>query len=158
MCAKLLQSCPTLCDLWTVAPQAPLSVETVQTRILEWVAKPSSRESSRPRDRTRISYISCIGFSTLQKSNENLVWESERYLTGRLSPERGPTFPVGMLKVWATVRIGNSIQILMFINIQTSLMVSQIRGTVKNPDSFFSWGISPANKYGAFSETSVGMG
>lgn len=29
-------------------------------------------------------------------------------------------------------------------------MVSQIRGTVKNPDSFFSWGISPANKYGAF--------
>ena len=26
-CAQSLQSCPTLCDLWTVAHQAPLSVE-----------------------------------------------------------------------------------------------------------------------------------
>ena len=26
MCAKSLQSCPTLCDLWTVAHQAPLSM------------------------------------------------------------------------------------------------------------------------------------
>ena len=29
-------------------------------KTLEWVAMPSSRGSSRPRDRTRISYISCI--------------------------------------------------------------------------------------------------
>ena len=33
----------------------------LQARILEWVAMPSSRGSSRPRDRTHISYISCIG-------------------------------------------------------------------------------------------------
>jgi len=33
----------------------------LQGRILEWVAMPSSRESSWPRDWTRISYISCIG-------------------------------------------------------------------------------------------------
>ena len=33
----------------------------LQGRILEWVAIPSSRESSWPRDWTRISYISCIG-------------------------------------------------------------------------------------------------
>ena len=26
VCAKLLQSCPTLCNLWTVALQAPLSM------------------------------------------------------------------------------------------------------------------------------------
>ena len=32
----------------------------LQARILEWVAMPSSRESSWPRDWTRISYISCI--------------------------------------------------------------------------------------------------
>ena len=31
-----------------------------QTRILEWVARPSSRGSSRPRDRTRVSYVSCF--------------------------------------------------------------------------------------------------
>ena len=29
-------------------------------RILEWVAMPSSRESSQPRNQTRISYLSCI--------------------------------------------------------------------------------------------------
>ena len=31
----------------------------LQARILEWVALPSSRGSSRPKDQTRISYISC---------------------------------------------------------------------------------------------------
>ena len=33
----------------------------LQARILEWVAFPSTRGSSQARDRTRISYISCIG-------------------------------------------------------------------------------------------------
>ena len=35
---------------WTVAHQAPLSMEILQARILEWVAMPSSRGSSQPRD------------------------------------------------------------------------------------------------------------
>ena len=35
---------------WTVARQAPLSRGIVQARILEWVAMPSSRGSSQPRD------------------------------------------------------------------------------------------------------------
>ena len=33
----------------------------LQARTLEWVAMPSSRGPSRPRDQTYISYISCIG-------------------------------------------------------------------------------------------------
>ena len=32
--------------LWTAARQAPLSMGTLQARILEWVAMPSSRGSS----------------------------------------------------------------------------------------------------------------
>ena len=40
---------------WTVAHQALLSMGIVQTRILEWVAMPSSRDSSQPRDRTQVS-------------------------------------------------------------------------------------------------------
>ena len=44
----------------TVACQAPLSMGILQARILEWVAMPSSRGWSRPRDGTRISYVSCI--------------------------------------------------------------------------------------------------
>ena len=46
--------------LWTVAYQAPPSMG-FSTRILEWVAVPSSRGSSPPRDWTCISYVSCIG-------------------------------------------------------------------------------------------------
>ena len=42
---------------WTVAHQVPLSLGILQARILEWVATSSSRESSRPRDRTCISHI-----------------------------------------------------------------------------------------------------
>ena len=60
MLAKVLQSRPTLCDLQTVAHQAHLSCGIVQARILEWASMPSSRGSSRPRDRTRVSCGFCI--------------------------------------------------------------------------------------------------
>ena len=64
MHAQSTQSCPTLCD--TVACQAPLSMGIFQARTLEWVAMPSSRGSSQPGDRTRISCISCIGRQVVQ--------------------------------------------------------------------------------------------
>ena len=47
--------------LWTAAHQAPLSVGfSRKTRILEWVAMPSSRGSSWPRDWTHVFFSSCI--------------------------------------------------------------------------------------------------
>ena len=62
MCMLSHFSCVQLIvTLWTVACQAPLSLGILQARMLEWVAMPSSRESSWPRDRTHASYISCIG-------------------------------------------------------------------------------------------------
>ena len=36
--------------LWTVTRQALLSMEILQAKMLEWVAMPSSRGSSQPRD------------------------------------------------------------------------------------------------------------
>ena len=45
--------------LWTVAHQAPPSMGF--SKILEWVAMPSSRGPSQPRDQTHVSYISCTG-------------------------------------------------------------------------------------------------
>ena len=42
---------------WTVAYQAPLSMGILQARMLEWVAMPSSRGSSLPRDQTQVSRI-----------------------------------------------------------------------------------------------------
>ena len=52
------QFCLTLCNpVNYMTLQAPLSLEILQARILEWVAMPSSRGSSQARDRTQISCI-----------------------------------------------------------------------------------------------------
>ena len=63
---------------WTVAGQAPLSMGILQARILEWVAMPSSRGSSQPRDGTQVSCIA-DGFFTVGR------WESLCVFRG-LSP------------------------------------------------------------------------
>ena len=66
MCAKLLQSCPTLCDPMDCSPQGfSRNPGILLSRILEWVARPSSRGSSQARDRTHISYVSFIGRQVL---------------------------------------------------------------------------------------------
>ena len=59
--AKLLQSCLILCDPMDYSPPGSSVHGILQARILEWVAMPSSRGSSQPRDKTRVSYVSCIG-------------------------------------------------------------------------------------------------
>ena len=50
--AQLLQSCPILCDPVDCSLPGSSVHGILQTRILEGVAMPSSRRSSRPRDRT----------------------------------------------------------------------------------------------------------
>ena len=60
--AKLLQSCPTLCDPMDCSPPGSSIHGILQARILEWVAIPFSRGSSPPRDQTHISYVNGIGF------------------------------------------------------------------------------------------------
>ena len=61
MHAKLLQSCATLCDPMDYSLPVFSLHGPLQVRILKWFAMPSSRGSSRPRDQTHVSYISCIG-------------------------------------------------------------------------------------------------
>ena len=48
--AKSLQLCPTLCDPIDYSPPGFSVHGILRARILEWVAMPSSRGSSRPRD------------------------------------------------------------------------------------------------------------
>ena len=50
--AKSLSHVRLFATPWTVARQVPLSMGILQARILEWVAMPSCRGSSPPRDRT----------------------------------------------------------------------------------------------------------
>ena len=58
LCAKSLQSHPTLCDPMDCSLSGPSVPGILQARILEWVAMPSSRGSSWPRDWTCVSCIS----------------------------------------------------------------------------------------------------
>ena len=58
---SVARSCLTLCDPTDYGPPGSSVRGISQARILEWVAISSSRGSSRPRDRTRVSCISCIG-------------------------------------------------------------------------------------------------
>ena len=74
------QSCPAP---WTRACQASLSLEILLARILKWVAMPSSRASSQPRDQTQVSYIAGRFFK---------VWatrEAHEYWSGQPIPSPG---------------------------------------------------------------------
>ena len=56
----MLQSCLTLCDSMDCTPPGSSVHRILQAGILVWVAMPSSRGFSQPRDWTRVSCSSCI--------------------------------------------------------------------------------------------------
>ena len=60
LCAKSFQLCLTLWCYGLYNSPSSSDCGVLQARILEWVAMPSSRGLFRPRDRTLISYVSCI--------------------------------------------------------------------------------------------------
>ena len=66
MHAKSLQTCVTLCDPMDCSLPGSSVHGVLLARILAWVAMPSSRGSSLPRDQTHIYSGSCItgGFFT----------------------------------------------------------------------------------------------
>ena len=59
----------------TITCQAPLSI--FQAKILEWVAISYFRASSRPRDQTQVSCISCIGRQILY---HYAMWGVKKYM------------------------------------------------------------------------------
>ena len=70
MCVCLVaQLCLTLCNPLDCCPSGSFVHGILQTRILEWVAMPSSRGSSQPRDQTQVSCIA-DGFLTVWVTRE----------------------------------------------------------------------------------------
>ena len=63
LCVLLPRLCPTLCDPMDCSPPGSSVLEIPQARILEWVAMPSSRGSSRAMYRTRVSCIASRFFT-----------------------------------------------------------------------------------------------
>ena len=60
------QSCPTLCNPMDCSLPGPSVHGILQARILEWVAMPSSRGSSQPRDGLLLILLSsCASFALI---------------------------------------------------------------------------------------------
>ena len=87
MRAKLLQSCLTLCDAMDCSLPGSSVHEILQARILEWVAMPSSRGSSQPRDQIWVSYLSCV----TSKFFTTKPLEKPVYVLINFSPKNYPT-------------------------------------------------------------------
>ena len=66
MYAKSFQLCPTLCDLMDHSPPCSCVHGTLQARILEWLAMPSSSGYSWS-DWTQLSFVSCLGKQVLYR-------------------------------------------------------------------------------------------
>ena len=64
VCAQWFQSCLNLCNPMDCSPPGSSVHGILQARILEWVAMPSSRGSSGPRDQTWISCTAGRFFTT----------------------------------------------------------------------------------------------
>ena len=58
---KSLQSCLTLCNAVDLCSPDSSIHGILQARKLVWAAVSSSMDSSQPRDRTHVSYVSCTG-------------------------------------------------------------------------------------------------
>ena len=82
---SVTQSCPTLCIPMDCSLPGSSVRGILQARIQEWVAVPFSRESSRPRDWTQVSYIAAGLFTTSitlegPKRKESLVIKKRKWL------------------------------------------------------------------------------
>ena len=79
---KSLQSCLILPDPKNGSPSRSSVHGVLQARILEWVAMPSSRGSSQPRDWIYISYVSCISRWFFTTSATTEIFESRLVCQG----------------------------------------------------------------------------
>ena len=68
---KVAQSCLTLCNRMDYTVRGIL-----QARILEWVAYPFSRGSSRPRNWTRVSYVAGRFFTSRATREAQRIWKT----------------------------------------------------------------------------------
>ena len=70
--------CQASCDPMNCSPPGFSAHGSLQAGILEWVAMPSSRGSSQPRDQTCVSYVSCSGVKLRSGAGQGGGWRAER--------------------------------------------------------------------------------
>ena len=71
--------CPTL---WTVSPPGSSVHGTIQARVLEWVAEPSSRGSSWSREGTYFSCVPCMAGDSFPKGHQGSPMHNYKSASG----------------------------------------------------------------------------
>ena len=84
MHAKLLQSCPTLCDPMDSSPPGSYVHRILQARILEWVAISFSRYEVWPPENFKLQNEALTGYWDLKSKStqDNLKFFTETWLSG----------------------------------------------------------------------------
>ena len=81
----VIRLCPTLCNPMDCSPPSSSFHGILQARILKWIAMPSSRRYSQPRNQTKVSHIAGRFFT---------IWATSYYLflSGQTSKVREVMF------------------------------------------------------------------
>ena len=104
------QSCPILCNPWTVACKAPLFMVILQARILEWVAMPSFRGTSWPRNQTGVSCTAGRFFTSWATREALWLLLDDRYsFPSWVSPRaywftKTVTWPLPSVLLWVSLQ------------------------------------------------------
>ena len=86
VCVLIAQSCPTLWDPKDCSPQGCSVHGIFQARILEWVAIPSSKGSSQPKDWSWVSSIADRFFTILDTREAHFIYSVRFSSVQLLSP------------------------------------------------------------------------
>ena len=94
---------------WTVARHTPLSMGILQARIQEWIAVPSSRASSQPRDRTQVPHIAGGFFTSWATREAQEYWSGLPFPSPADLPRpgTGPASPALAGRFFTTEPPGN---------------------------------------------------
>jgi len=109
------QSCPVLCDPVDCSPPGSSVHGILQASILEWIAMPSSRGPSWPRDQTQVSCIAG-GFFTILATREALPPQKKKVQSLQREVKWGLPAPVCSLCLY----VNRSKLICIFIVIATA--------------------------------------
>ena len=136
--AKSLQLCPTPCDRLDCSLLGSSVHRIFQARILEWVAMPSSRASSQPRDWTPVSCLLYWQVGSLPPRPPGKPWlQDMQVLKGNWSVnssfwKKGTSFEITFQVLWKSLKLvacysGNNWKIIMFLCLPTPTL-NFIRG------------------------------
>ena len=117
---------------WTAAHKAPLCMRILQDRTLEWVAMPSSRGSSQPRDRTQVSHNVGRFFTDQATREAQEYWSRVTYPSpeGLPNPGTEPPSPALYVDLLPSELPGNLQNLVCYLAYLESTESSRLRGVL----------------------------